>query len=111
MMGDMLLQGGAYCDTSMAGIDYVRDFAFLKAIACTYASIAGLAVVGLFVYGAVSLSIYIRTGSTLIPMVLLLLTGGAVLPAVASPGVSIAVVMLLTTGAGAFAVLYYKYSQ
>lgn len=111
MMEDMLLQSGPYCDTSMSGVDYVRDYAFLKAFACTYASVAGLAVVGLFVYGAVSLSIYIRTGSTLIPMVLLLLTGGAVLPAVASPGVGIATVMLLTTGAGAFAVLYYRFSQ
>jgi len=42
---------------------------------------------------------------------LLLLTGGAVMSVVAPPMVAIATVLLLTVGAGAITVLYYRYSR
>lgn len=112
MTDPVVMQSAAdFCPTGVSGMGHLRNFAFLKAVVCTYASVAGILVTGLFVYGAVSLSLYIRTGSVVIPAVLLLLTGGAILPFVASPGVGIAAVLLLTVGGGAFAVLYYSYSQ
>lgn len=108
MMGALLQS--AFCDPAVAPMDYLTQFKFIRAFTCTYANVAGFFVVGLFVYGAVGLSIYIRTGSVMIPTVLLLLTGGAIMPQIASPGTSIAAVMLLTAGAGIFALLYYRYS-
>jgi len=99
------------CDPSIAGHEYLLDWEFMKAITCTYANVAGYFVVGLMVYGAVGISVYLRTGSAVIPTVLLLLTGGAVMSVVAPPMVAIATVLLLTVGAGAITVLYYRYSR
>lgn len=99
------------CDPTISGIDYLLNFEFLNAFACTYANVAGLLVVGLLVYGAISLSIYIRTGSVVIPFVLLLTTGGATLTQIATPGIAAATVVVLCTGAGAITFLYYRYSR
>jgi hypothetical protein len=87
------------------------DFQFVKAIGCTYANPSSLAVVGLLVYGGITLSIFLRTGDVRIPVVLTLLTGGAILPQVAAPGVAIVGIALLITGAGALTLLYYRYSR
>jgi hypothetical protein len=46
-----------------------------------------------------------------IPTVLLLLTGGAILSQVAAPGVQIATILILVSGGGAVAYLYYRYSR
>lgn len=99
------------CDPSMAGHEYLANWEFMKAITCTYANAAGILVTGLLVYGAVGLSIYIRTNSVVIPFVLLLTTGGAVLNFVAPPAMAIATILLLCVGAGAITLLYYRYSR
>lgn len=99
------------CDPSMTGFEYLLNFEFIKALSCTYFNTAGMLVTGLMVYGAISLSIYIRTGSVIIPFVLLLLTGGAVTTQLAAPALGIAVLLLLVTGAGVMTYLYSKFSR
>lgn len=101
----------AVCDTAVNGWEYLLDFEFIKAFTCTYANTTGLLTTGLMVYGAIALYIYIRTDSIIIPFVLILLTGGAVLAQVASIASAIVVLILLTTGAGAFTWLYYRFSR
>lgn len=90
---------------------HLLNFEFIKAFTCTYANAAGLLMVGALVYGAVASSIYIRTGSVVIPTILILLTGGAVMGQVAGPAVAIATVMVLTSGAGAMTYLYVRFSR
>lgn len=99
------------CDPTVTGAEYLTNWEFMKAVTCTYANVAGYLVTGLLVYGAVSLSIYIRTGSVIIPFVLLLTTGGAVMSVVAPPATAIATILLLCVGAGSFTFLYYRYSR
>jgi len=86
-------------------------FHFVKAFSCTYGASAGMLVVGLIVYGGITLSILIRTGDVRIPVVLTLLVGGAVIPQIASPGVAVIGIALLISGAGAITLLYYRYSR
>lgn len=99
------------CDPSVSGWEMLVDFKFIEAFACTYANTVGMLVLGLLVFGAVTLSIYIRTGSAVIPFVLVMLTGGATLPLVAPPAYTAAVVLVLCSGAGAVTYLYYRYSR
>lgn len=99
------------CDAATSGFDYLLNFEFIKALTCTYANAAGLLVAGTMVYGGVSLSIYIRTGSVIIPFVLLLTVGGAVLTQVAGVATAMATLLLLTTGAGVIGYLYNQYAR
>jgi len=96
------------CDPNTSEIAYLLNFEFIKAFSCTYFNSAGMLVTGLFVYGGISLSIYIRTDSVLIPTVLMLITGGAVLSQVAAPAIRVAGLLLVTVGAGAVAYLYRR---
>jgi len=96
------------CDPNTSEIAYLLNFEFIKAFSCTYFNSAGMLVTGLLVYGGISLSIYIRTDSVLIPTVLLLITGGAVLSQVAAPAIRVAGLLLVTVGAGAVAYLYRR---
>jgi len=98
------------CDPNVSGFAYLLDFEFIKAFSCTYANAAGFLTTGLLVYGAISMAIYIRTNSVMIPFVLLLLTGGAVMTQVASVAVGIATILLLVTGAGVITYLYTQYT-
>jgi len=104
------LQSSGFC-AGPTGIEYLLDFKFVKAIACTYANDASFVVVGLLVYSAITLSIFLRTGDIRIPVVLTLLTGGAILPQVAGPGLAIVGIALLVTIAGGMTLLYYRYSR
>lgn len=99
------------CSGSTSGTEYLLQWEFIKAVTCTYADAAGLLATGLLVYGAVAGSIYIRTGSVIIPFGLLLLTGGATMSAVAGPGVAIATIVVLLVGGGVVAYLYHQYSR
>lgn len=71
---------------------------------CAYATPLGAAVVGTLFYGAVSLHIFIRTGSVGIPAILFIILGGTLLGemlAVVSPFVALIVLVsapLLATG-------------
>jgi hypothetical protein len=99
------------CDPSVTGFEYLLDFEFIKALTCTYANSVGFLVMGLLVYGSISLSIYIRTGSVIIPFVLLLLTGGVVMEQVAGVAVAIATIVVLVVGAGVVTYLYAELSR
>lgn len=98
------------CDPEKSGIDYLLEFDFVEAITCTYANSASLAIVGLIVFTAVGGSIYIRTGSLIIPFGILLLAGGAVLSQMAAVATPVAVLLLLIVPAGVIAYAYYRFS-
>jgi len=106
---DLIMQAG-FC-TGKPGMEHLLDFEFVKAIACTYGNTAGMLVVGLLVYGGIVLSIFLRTGDIRIPVVLTLLTGGAIIPQVAGPGVAIIGIGIILTGGAVMALLYYRYSR
>lgn len=106
-MTPLLLQ---VCDPNVALVDHVTDFEFIKAVTCTYVNAASMTVVGLMVYSAVAGSIYIRTNSLMIPLALLLLTGGAIMTQVAAVATPFAVLLLLLVPAGVLAYAYYRYS-
>jgi len=99
------------CDPSKGFVEYLSNFEFWKAVTCPYASSVGFMTLGLFVYGSISVPIYLTTGSIIVPAVLLLLVGGAVLSQVAAPGMTIAVLVLLGAGAGGIGLLYLRYSR
>jgi len=99
------------CNPSTPGYDYLLDFEFIKAFTCTFANPAGLLVVGAIVYGGVALSIYIETNDVIIPVVLMLVAGGALMAQIAGLFVSVATVVLLLTGAGAITYLYLSLSR
>ena len=100
------------CSAGLDGTEYIKDFQFVESIACTYADAAGgLVVVGMIFYGGIALSLYISTDDVRIPVVLTLLTGGAVISQVAAPAVTIIAVALLLTGAGVLTLLYYRFSR
>jgi len=104
---DLLLQT---C-SGRPGYEHLKDFEFIKAVTCTYGNELGLAVFLMIVYGGIILSIYTVTDDVRIPAVLTLITGGAALPQVAAPGVAIATIVLLFSGAGVITLLYYRYSR
>lgn len=86
------------------------DFEFIQAVTCTFAGPAGgVLVVGTIVFGAIAMSSFIRTGSPIIPLGLLMLTGGAVMSAVAGVATTVATVTFLLVSAGAFAYVYYRW--
>lgn len=101
----------AMCDPAKDFGDYLINFEFIKAPTCTFANEAGFLVVGLLVFGGLMISIYTETNSVVIPFVLLLTTGGAVLTMVAAPATTIATLLLLVTGAGTMTYLYYRFSR
>lgn len=107
-MMDILLQ---MCDPSKGFVEYLSAFEFWNAVTCPYANSVGFLTLGLFVYGSVSVPIYLTTGSIIVPAVLLLLVGGAVLSQVAAPATTIAVLVLLGAGAGVLGLLYLRYSR
>lgn len=110
MLPAIPLQGG-FCSAGKSGPEYLVDFQFIEAITCTYADPAGMLVLGMVVYGAIGLSVYIRTGSPVIPAILLFLTGGAVIPFLAAPATAAATVLVLCAGGGVVAYLYYRHSR
>jgi len=109
MFDTIILQG--LCSAGKSGPEYLTDFQFVKAISCTYADSAGLLVVGMLVFGGVFTAIYAQTNDIRIPAVLLLLTGGAVTSVIATPGLTIAGLVVLLVGAGVLTLLYYRYSR
>lgn len=57
----------------------MQNFDLWDAFFCGYAGPLGQLVVGTFLYSAIGLNIFIRTGSLIIPFVLVLLLGATVL--------------------------------
>lgn len=91
--------------------EYIFDAEFVQAFTCQYADTSGFLVLGLFVWTAVSSSIYIRTGSFLIPFGMLLMIGGAVLSQMASVAIPVAVLLILIIPGTATGILYVRYSR
>lgn len=96
------------CDSSMSFIDYIRDFAFVKAGVCPYANSIGFLTLGIIIWGGVSIAIFSRTGSIKMPAVLMLLLGGAVLGQVAGPGLGVTALVVLGGAAVAMTAVYWK---
>lgn len=90
---------------------YVYEFEFVKAFFCPAASsVGGPEVLFTFIFGAIGLSIYVRTGSAAMPTILVLLTGGAILSTVAAPALSIAALLILVVAAGSMTYVYWRYA-
>lgn len=77
------------------GLEAMNDLKIWEAAFCTYAVPAGELVVGLLFYGSVALSIYIRTGSMMIPFILVLILGGTILAQMVSIVSQFAAVLIL----------------
>lgn len=106
----MLTPLQAVCQGGKDFGEYMTDFQFIEAVSCVFINSANLAVVATLVYTAVAGSIYIRTGSMVMPFMLLLLVGGAVLTQMAAVSTPVAVLILLVIPAGVIAYAYYRYS-
>ena len=99
-----------FCSAGKSGVEYLGDFQFMEAISCTYIDAVGLFVVGTLVLAPIFAVTYIRTGSPVIPFVMLLVTGGTVMSVVAAPVVGLATVLLLLVGGGVVAYAYWQWS-
>jgi len=99
------------CGGSRPGHERLLDFEFFEAFACTYTQAVGLFQVGLLLYGAIGLAYYIRTGSPVLPMIVILVTGGVTATVIATPGVAVFTIALLGAGAGSITWAYYRFSR
>jgi len=112
MRGLILQNTPDFCSAGYSLGDYLFEFRFIDAFACTSSEMAGgFTTVATLVFGGIALSIYIRTGSVALPGILALLTGGVVLSVLAPPALTIATVLILVLGAGALAYAYYRFSR
>jgi len=109
-MIDTLIVAQQFCDPSVRPWEYLTNFEFMKAFTCVYAASMGLAVFALIVYTAVASSIYIRTGSVIIPLGIMMMAGGAVITQMAAVATPFVVLLLLVAPAGGVAYLYYRFS-
>jgi len=101
-----------YCSDGYGFQEYILDARFIDAFACfTSDQVGGFVVVATLVFGAIALSLYIRTGSLVLPGILTLLTGGAILSTVAVPALAIATIAILTLGASVIAFAYWRYAR
>lgn len=95
---------------TQAGQDLITQFRFIEAISCTYTADIGLFTAGLMVWGAISLAIYTKQGSAIIPAVLLFQFGGVAVAQTASIATPVVVALILVVPAGLAGLLYYRYS-
>lgn len=93
------------------GYDYLSEFKFIQAFTCTYAADIGFLVAGLIVWATISLAIYTKQGSPVIPLVLLFQFGGVVVAQIAGVATTVVVLVVLTVPAGIAALLYFRYSR
>lgn len=113
MTGVASLLAAAVAACSQWNGDYIealRNYAFGDAFVCPYWDTVGQLATGLLVWGGISLAIYIKTGSIIIPYILLLLLGGVVLQQVASVAVTISGVIVLAVLGGVPTYLIWRYS-
>lgn len=88
--------------------DFLRNGQFMDAIICPYADQMGMMVFAMLVYGAISLSLYIYTGSIIIPLVLAILIGGIVLIELPAIAVNLAVLVAVVALAVGVYLLYRR---
>jgi hypothetical protein len=85
-----------------------NGFDIWEAAFCTYAVPAGELVVGLLFYGAVSLGIFVRTGSAMIPFILVLILGGTILAQMAAIVSQFAAVIILIAAPIIISILVFQ---
>jgi hypothetical protein len=95
----MVQCGGTIGDMMVSG-------EFFQSILCTFSQDVGLIVFAGMVYGALGISLYISTGSAILPLVLTVILGGVVVPFLPGPFVQFVgvVVLLLIAGGGYYLV-------
>lgn len=74
---------------------------FMEAVVCPYSLQLGELTFGLFIYGAVCMGLYVRTGNAIIPTVITIVAGTVAISQIPSRGVqtmAIALMLILTTG-------------
>jgi len=86
----------------------MEDLDLVCAFVGPYVGAMPLVVLGFLVYTPIALSLFIRTGSPIIPYILLLLTGGVVSAQVAAPGIAVLTVVALAI-LGAVPVIAYRH--
>lgn len=57
----------------------MENFDLWEAMVCPYGTALGMGVVGTMLYSAFALNIFIRTGSVIIPFVLVMILGGTII--------------------------------
>lgn len=99
------------CSAGKTGTEYMLDWQFIEAVSCAYIGSANMAVVALLVFAPIAFSIYMRTGSVMIPVGLVFMTGGVIMAVV--PGIAIQWVgaVVLLAGAGVAAYVFIRYSR
>jgi len=100
----------AVCDAGKTFAEYLTDFEFIQALTCQYADPVGFTVTGMIVMAGLSLAIYIRTDSLMIPFALVLVSGGGLLSLVASPLIGFATILVIGVGAATLTWLYTDFS-
>jgi len=99
------------CSAGKTGPEYLLEWEFIKAVSCAYVDSAPLYVIGLLVFSPVAISIYVRTGSVMIPLGLLMMTGGVVMSVIPGIGAQWAGILILLAGAGSITYVLYRYSR
>jgi hypothetical protein len=97
------------CEYGQDMAKYLENFQFVDAFQCQFSGV-GIAVAGLMLMSAVFIPLFIRSRSPVIPLVLLLLVGGAFVQTIAGAYTTIAVITLLAVGGGGLTLLYARYS-
>lgn len=96
---------------TQSGYDYLEELEFIQAFTCTYAADIGFFAAGLIAWSAISLAIYTKQGSPIIPIILLFQFGGVVIAQSAHVLTPAIVVLIVAVPPGLGAVLYYRYSR
>ena len=89
----------------------IADRNFFCAAASPFLGVMPLPVLGMIVWGGLSMGVFIRTGSPILPYVLLLLTGGAISGVLAGPALALATVGTLAVVGGVPLLLYIQYAR
>lgn len=97
------------CEYGQDMAQYLEEFRFVEAFQCQFSGI-GVPIAGLLLMSAVFIPLFIRSRSPVIPLVLLLLVGGAFVQTIAGAYVTVATITLLAVGGGSLTLLYAKYS-
>jgi len=74
----MACPSGARYGTEMFQ-DAMANLDLWEALACPYGTPLGMTVVGTMLYSAIALNIFIRTGSVIIPTILVFILGGTII--------------------------------
>jgi len=98
------------CEYGQDMASYLQEWRFVDAFTCQFEPI-GIAVAGLLFVASIWIPLYLRSHSPVIPLVLLLLVGGAFISAIAGIWTAIGAIVLLTVGAGGIVAMYARYSD